>query len=250
MSQLQDEIDANHLAFFKSWTKEARRNWKALEKNPVYRASYRRVTALQAIKTHLVVPHYSAESAAFFFEAHNDALVSHVGASVGAWRSALQALRSSIEHALCAAYYRDHPVELELWTSGKFLIGFAELIKYAEKHPQLAKVGTQLAGLDILKSEYATLSKAVHGSAANFRMTDPISNVLLWNADPIKAAMWSSREGRTIEGISLLMVGLHSQLLQGAALSPLRSVLYFSIGASKRAKLKQALHVNISAPSP
>src|ERR1700722_12137427 len=166
MPLLQDEIDANHAAFFRDWTGQAAKNWVALSKNDVFRDSYRRLTALQAIKTHLVVaPRYTAASAAFFSEAHNDGLVSHVGASTGAWRSALQALRSCIENVLCAVYYRDHPVELELWGRGKFVIGFTELMRYAERHPQLSSIGGQISGLDTLRSEYETLSKAVHGSA-------------------------------------------------------------------------------------
>ena len=125
--------------------------------------------AIQAIKTDLIVPCYAAGSAAFFFEAHNDALVSHVSASTGAWRSALQALRSCIENTLAAVYYNDHPIELELWQSSRFMLGFSELLGYMEKHPRLSPLGVQLSGLAAMKTEYATLSKAVHASAANFR---------------------------------------------------------------------------------
>lgn len=248
MSQLQDEIDANHLAFFKDWTAQATKNWKALEKNTAFQASYRRLSALQALKTSLIVPNYDNGSAAFFFEAHNDALVSHVNASVGAWRAALQALRSAIENVLCAIYYHEHPVELELWGQGKFIIGVSELLKYFEKHPRISRLGENVSGLGNLRSEYATLSKAVHASAENFRMTDPVSSVLLWNTDPVKASMWSTREKRTIEGICLLAVCIHSRLLEGTQLTPLRNTLAFSISASSRTQLRQTLRVNIHAP--
>ena len=245
MPQLENEIDANYATFFKDWTAQAAKNWKILAKDDVYKTSYRRLCALQALKTHLVVPHYSPGSAAFFFEAHNDALVSHVSASIGAWRSALRALRSCQENTLNAVYDNDHPVELELWQNGNFRLGFADLLKYAEKHPRLAPLGVQTTGLAILNSEYATLSKAVHASAANFRMTDSISNVLLWNADPIKSSMWATREKKVLEAISLLMVCLHSTKLQGTALSPLRSVLHFAFSQANRKKLKQLVKVNI-----
>jgi len=248
MSQLQNEIDANHAAFFKDWTGQAARNWKTLEKTPAYQTSYRRLSALQALKSYLVVPHYSKASAAFFFEAHNDALVSHVNASVGAWRASLQALRSCIENALCSAYYNEHPIELELWETGKFIIGLTELLRYFEKHPRLSSLGENVSGLGHLRTEYATLSKAVHASAVNFRMTDPISDVLLWNTDPVKASMWSTREKRTIEGICLLMVCLHSGRLQGTQLTSLRDVLGFSLSASSRTQLKQSLSVIIHSP--
>ncbi len=248
MPQLQNEIDANHAAFFKDWTTQAVKNWKSLQSNSAYQASYRRLSALQALKSHLVVPTYSKPSAAFFFEAHNDALVSHVNASVGAWRASLQSLRSCIENALCAAYYHEHPIELELWGSGKFIIGLTELLKYFEKHPRLSRLPENVSGLGHLRAEYATLSKAVHASAVNFRMTDPVSNVLLWNTDPVKASMWSSREKRTIEGICLLMTCLHSTRLQGTQLTPLRDVLGFSLSAASRTQLKQCLSVIIPAP--
>src|SRR5437764_4838143 len=128
MSQLENEIDANQSSFFKDWTRQAEKNWKTLRSIEVYKDSYRRICALQAVKTHLVMPLYSNSSAAFFLEAHNDALVSHVGASIGAWRSSLQALRSCVENSLCAIYYNDHPIELELWVAGRFTIGFSELL--------------------------------------------------------------------------------------------------------------------------
>ncbi|WP_262048199.1 hypothetical protein [Bradyrhizobium sp. Bra78] len=248
MSQLQKEIDANHAAFFKDWTLQAAKNWKTLQKHPAYEASYRRLSAIQALKAYLVVPTYSKPSAAFFFEAHNDTLVSHVNASVGAWRASLQSLRSCIENALCAAYYNEHPVELELWGEGKFIIGLTELLRYFEKHPRLSKLAENVSGLGYLRAEYATLSKAVHASAANFRMTDPVSDVLLWDPDPVKAAMWSAREKRTIEGVCLLLTCLHSERLQGTQLTPLRDALSFSLSASSRTLLKQAVSVIIQSP--
>jgi hypothetical protein len=146
MSQLQNEIDANSATFFKDWTTQAEKNWKALGKNAIYKSSYRRLCAFQALKTHLIAPNYKAGSAAFFFEAHNDVLVSHVAASIGAWRSALQALRSCEENTLAAIYYNDHPIELELWQAGKFLIGFSDLLKYAERHELCAEVGDGMKG--------------------------------------------------------------------------------------------------------
>ena len=153
---------------------------------------------------------------------------------------ALQSLRSCIENVLCAIYYNDHPIELELWGAGEFIIGFSELMKYMERHPRLSTVDVPLRGLDILKGEYATLSKAVHGSAENFRMTDPASTVLLWSADPVKASMWSTRERMTIEGIVLLLVALHHSLLQGARLTLLRDVLGFALSAARRRQLKNS----------
>jgi hypothetical protein len=58
-------------------------------------------------------------------------------------------------------------------------------------------------------------------------MTDTISNVLLWNTDPVKVAMWATRERKVLEAVSLLMVCLHSSLLQGTSLTALRSAASF-----------------------
>jgi hypothetical protein len=44
MPQLQNEIDANHVVFFKDWTAQAVKNWKTLQSNSAYQASYRRLS--------------------------------------------------------------------------------------------------------------------------------------------------------------------------------------------------------------
>jgi hypothetical protein len=76
-------------------------------------------------------------------------------------------------------------------------------------------------------------------------MTDTISNVLLWNTDPVKVAMWATRERKVLEAVSLLMVCLHSSLPQGTSLTALRSVLSFSISQAHRRSLRQTVRVNI-----
>lgn len=245
MSQLENEIDANHENFFKGWTAQASKNWKSLAKSDTYKESYRRLCALQALKAHIVAHHYSKGSAAFFFEAHNDSLVSHVSASIGSWRTALQALRSCVENVLSAIYYNDHPIELELWQTGKFQISFFDLMRYAEKHPRLSDFNVQLTGLPSLQNEYTTLSKAVHASAANFRMTDSASSVLLWSDDTVKLSMWATRERKVVGDVCLLMICMHSGLLQGTALTPLRTMLHFAISPANRKRLKQSANVNI-----
>lgn len=248
MSVLENELDANHAAFFADWTKQAAQNWRALKAEAAFRLSYRRLSCLHTIKNEIIVPNYTSESAAFFFEAHNDALVSHVAASFGAWRSALHALRSCIENVLCSIYYTDHPIELRLWTDGKFRIGFTALLEYLRSHPTLSKIDPGLSGLDRLRAEYSVLSQAVHGSAANFRMTDSASSILLWSTDRAKLGMWSTREKRVFEALSLLMVCLHSDALQGARLNALRSMLYFTIRPARRTALQTSLHVSIPSP--
>jgi hypothetical protein len=248
MTTLKDEIETNYRAFFSDWTTQAAKNWAKLSNQPHYAESYRRLCCLQTIKNELVIPNFSEASAAFFFEGHNDALTSHVSASLGAWRSALQALRSCLENTVCSIYYKDHPVELELWTSGKFRIGFSELEKYLTQHPRLGSLDPAVSGLQTIGEEYATLSKAVHASAQNFRMTDAARSVLLWSDDVPRVGMWACREQKVLEGISLLMTALYSEQLQGTKLTSLRSMLFFTIPPKKRKDVKSCLGVSISSP--
>jgi hypothetical protein len=245
MPALENELDANQSSFFVDWTQQASANWNALRALPVYKKSYRHIAGLQALKNSIVIPNYDPEAAAFFFEAHNDAVVSHVSASIGAWRSALQALRSCIENVLCAVYYKDHPIERQLWAQSKFVIGFTELLRYCEQHPMLASPGPGVNGLELLKKEYSVLSKAVHASATNFRMTDGAASVLLWSTDGVRASMWATREQRTIEGICLLLICLHSNEFQGARLMGIKEVMSLVISANKRNTLKRKLHITL-----
>ncbi|MES0098638.1 hypothetical protein [Mesorhizobium sp. M0019] len=248
MTLLQSEIDANGVQFAKNWADEMSSNMAALAGNSHLVDSYQRLTAIQALKAGIVAKKYSPGSAEFFYEAHNDTLTSHVSASFGAWRLSLQALRSAIENSLAAIYYKDHPIELEQWTNGDFRISFSDLFKYALFHPRIGPHENHLKTLADLKSEYATLSKAVHSSAKMFRMTDSAGLVLLWSTDNARLSMWSTRHRKTVQAISQLMVTLHAEDLKGTAAASLRSVLYFSIGSSKRAAIKKHLSVTIPAP--
>jgi len=245
MSNLEKELAANFQGFRADWTVQASANWKALEPLDVYEKSYRRIACLHALKNEIVLPNFSEGSAAFFLEAHNDALVSHVNASFGAWRSALQALRSCIENSLNAIYYRDHPVELELWGQGNFRMGFSELLSYVERHPKLSAFHNTKTGVQFLHDEYATLSRAVHASAVDFRMTESAAAVLLWNTDKARAGKWSSRETKVIEGICLVFAFIFSEKLTGTQLSNLRSMLNFAVSASKKTILKKDLKITI-----
>lgn len=248
MSALEKEIDENFARFHAGWQKQLADNVATLEKQDQLKQSYRRMTALQAIKAKIVVPHYSEGSAAFFLEAQNDVLISHVNASVGAWRSALQSLRSALENALSAVYYKDHAVELELWETGSFRIAASDIRTYISKHPAVRVADPTLKAVEAIEAEYATLSKAVHASATAFRMVDVATEVSLWTANKAKLGMWSTRHERVVQSICLVMLMVHAPLLQGTSQSDLRSSLYFALSASKRTAVKKAL--NITIPSP
>jgi hypothetical protein len=146
---------------------------------------------------------------------------------------------------LNAIYYKDHPVELELWGQGTFRMGFSELLSYVERHPKLSSFDNTKTGVQFLHDEYATLSRAVHASAVDFRMTESAAAVLLWNADKARAGKWSSRESKVIEGICLVFAFMFSEKLTGTQLSNLRTMLSFAVSASKKAGLKKDLKITI-----
>jgi hypothetical protein len=246
MTPLEQEIEKNHQAFLKDWTVQAEKNWVKLGGKEQLAVSYRRLSCLNAIQHTVVLPKFSSASAAFFLEAQNDALVSHVNANVGSWRTALQSLRSCIENTLCALYYSEHPVELELWSQGRFRIWFQELLKYMASHPRIAGIGGADSGLDDLKAEYETLSKAVHASATNFRMTDGASRVLLWNAEDAMLGAWSTREKKVIEAICALLICFFASDLQGARNAQLRAILSLVTRPGRRTAFRRVLKVNIA----
>jgi hypothetical protein len=201
MSALEDEIDANQAKFFASWTTAAADNWSVLAKSGSknYRESYRRVACLNGIRTTLVEPSASSQSAAFFLEAQNDLS----------------------------------------------RLGFSELAKYLSIHPATAGKTSTKNALELIESEYSTLSKAVHSSAESFRMTAGSETTLLWSTETPRLNMWSTRERRVMEGIAVLVVGHYAKELEGARNIGLREVLSFAIPSSKRTAIKADYKVTI-----
>lgn len=187
-----------------------------------YATSYRRLVALNAWRHSVLEQLVPDASLAFFIEAQNDAILSHVQARVGCWRLALKSLRSLIENSIAFLYYMDHPVELSRWDTGEYRIGAAKLFEYLENHPTLAGVPPEATGLEILKREYGVLSRAVHASSEGFRMTvdAPVPSI----ADPEmgKLGMWLTRERHAIIGVVTLLVALFHVHISGAAQPGLR----------------------------
>lgn len=248
MTLLNNEVDHNYHEFTKKWLSDLEATQNKLSKSDkIFKESYRRLTTFQAWRAAIFEPIIDDDSAAFFVEAHNDALVSHVMARSGAFRVALQSLRSSIENSLLSVYYMDHPVELEQWNEGVFKIGFRELIKYFNNHPRLAKLHEKVCSLNELNSEYEILSKAVHGSAKNFRMT-PGGRVSLWSSDKVTLNKWQTRERSTVMAINSLLICIFRDDLQGTANGNLRKSLGFLYSSKKRDEIKTAIQVNIPKP--
>lgn len=246
MRSLLEELEANFRNFSTTWNNDLRRNTDALAQHSQdYLASYQQLVSLQAWRTTVLEQCIPPESLEFFLEAQNDALTSHIQASIGSWRTALKSLRSCIENALFTLYYMDHPVELTLWQTGKHKMGFAEIIKYLDHHPKLDGTASALSGREILKKEYETLSKAVHGSARSFRMTEDGKAVNLWSTEKRRLSQWRSRENSVLKGLNLLYLTFFREELKGAKQAHLRAVLGFCIPQSKDREIQQAYGVRI-----
>jgi hypothetical protein len=128
MKQLAREIEGNFDSFRAAYRTSAESTAQSLQAHREhFLESYRRMTSLQAWRSELLENAISSDSLAFFLEAQNDALISHVLASFGEWRSSLKALRSCIENVMFAMYYKDHPVELQLWMDGRHHLNYSEM---------------------------------------------------------------------------------------------------------------------------
>jgi len=246
---LDKEIENNYKHFLEDWQDELTSSTKDIvKKTKTFQDSYKRLTTLQAWRAYILETNISEDSFAFFLEAQNDALLSHVQASIGCWRMALKSLRSCIENSTLALYYMDHPVELALWSNGNFRISFRETISYLTKHPSISslpKNSESITGIPLLVNEYDKLSQAVHASSRDFRMTDEGKAIAFWSSDAKRVGIWSTHEKRTIEGINLLFLNMFTKYLTGAKQSNLRTSLSFSIPKTKDAKIKSTLKVTI-----
>jgi len=209
--------------------------------------SYGAVAVMHAWNEFIISRNLSSSAEAFFLEAQNDALTSHVMARMGSWRAALKFLRSCIENVLFAAYYKDHLVELRLWEAGTHRLTFAELHNYFEKHPDLSGVPPTYTGLEEIKKEYSTLSVAVHASAEPFRMTRTDDGTRLFLPDRARLGAWKTREQRVLRSLSLFLIGLFKQYLTGTAFPALRSALARLINTESYRKAI-SVHYGVAIP--
>jgi len=247
MSLLLKETEANFKAFDKGWRADmAAVSAELAKSSTVYLTSYRRLISLQAWRSFLET-RISEGSLAFFLEAQNDALTSHVFANLGSWRSALKALRGCIDNVLYCLYYKDHPVELRLWHEGKHKLTFAEHFAYLDDHPDRIQV-QEVDAMPVLRTEYATLSKAVHASAKSFRMTENIKETLLWSDANDSRGKWQTREQAVISHINLCLLAHFRRELEGAAAPALRDAIGLAVPASKLSDIKTHMKVVVRKP--
>jgi hypothetical protein len=247
MVKVAENIKANYIAFSQTVSNSIVANIATFKGNEKLIESYARIAAINALKVDLIEPHFPKGAAHFFFEAHNDVLLSHVNASFGSWRPALQALRSFMENTMAAIYYLDHPIEFEKWSIGDFQISPKELREYIAGHPKLAKLVKELDLKAALDKEYGTLSKAVHGSSSLFRMTTADGKTNIANPSMADLGKWSARERSAVDICLVALVGVLSHYLDGAKMQNLRAALRIAIQSNSRAVLKKHMDVLIPA---
>jgi|SRR3984957_18813375 len=247
MSLLTKEIETNFGAFDVDWRRHLAETSSALSKQrPKFLESYRRIVSMQAWRAFLET-RISEASLSFFLEAQNDALTSHVFANLGSWRSALKALRSSIENVMFCLFYKDHPVEFALWEMGQHKPPIAEFISYLERHPHRVRVPA-VDPLPHIQAEYSTLSKAVHASARNFRMTKDIKTTLLWSDAVPSLGQWQTREAAVLTNLNLLLLAHFRAELSGGSAGPLREAVSLAIPPTSYSNIKTHLGVALRAP--
>lgn len=243
MKDLQDEIRANFSSFTSAWKSEQATVTGELDaSSETFFASYMRLVSLNAWREYLLSNILSQGSLAFFFEAQNDALVSHVFARQGAWRSALQSLRACIEAVVFCLYYKDHPVELMQWKMGKHKPSCANLLEYLASNPCFLKLDANITGLAAATSEYSILSRAVHGGES-FRMTVGHGGTKLWSSAAASLGAWATRESHTISALNLMLLTMFREHLDGTKLALLRKAVSLTLPTTRHTAIKQHLKV-------
>lgn len=242
------EVDSNFDAYFAQLPAEVDKAFDQLKtESPKFRESYRRLVSFQAWRAEIFSSLDHKDAAAFFTEAHNDVLMSHALARQAAWRVALMSLRSAIENTLFCLYYLDHSVELIHWSKGKHKLGFAEVCDYLARHPHFQPYSASITGLPQIAREYSTLSKAVHGSAAPFRVTKEGNVLGLHVPSKVELNKWSTRENAVAGALNLVLLTFFKLQLQGAAHVRLRKAISLAVPAGKHSSVKSSFGVTLRA---
>jgi hypothetical protein len=225
MIDLVAELSANYNKFRQELRAKFSTTDKALDpKGWLFREAYSRLATINSWRADVIAKISPDEVSEFILEAQNDGLCSLAFATVGAWRVALQSLRSMIENTLAGLYFADHRIEYQLWMSGGFKIGFSPLLDYFASHPLNAKLPSNIDPIPALRREYATLSMSVHGRAP-FRMTKGALSTVVCDSSPVRRGAYLTRQREVIRSICLLKLMLFATELTGTKQQELRKLL-------------------------
>ena len=210
---------------------------------------YRHALAFESWRSALLETHLR-DGLGFWYEAQNDYLLCLLHAGRGIWRSSYQALRSLIENATGALYYSEHPVEARRFEKGEFRLTWTETKKYFAAYPHSTGKAFRTSTWTMLDREYASLSKAVHGSASAFRMTAGRAFPSLCSSDRSAFGAWRTRASTNARAVHFLLLQHFRAHIVGARLPSLREEVGRALSASDRSKIRTALDVVLPAPPP
>ena len=215
MTDLASELKTNYSKFRSNLRKDFVAADKAIDADgKVFFDAYRRLASINSWRADVLTHLIDGEVLGFMLEAQSDGVSSLAFATVGAWRTSLQALRSMVENTMLGFYFADHLIEHRLWLSGSYKIGFSALVEYFKAHPAHQSLPNQIDPIPLLSSEYDTLSKAVHGRAP-FRMTKDAASTVVCNPSVALRGAYLSRQRETLRCLSLLHLMLFAAELQG-----------------------------------
>lgn len=221
---IRNELEHNYEVFQDQWLSELNSACEDSTKNEYFRESYVRIASLQSWRTILQsgVPNYSM---LYFQEAQNDVLSGLILARLGSWRISLKSLRSCLENIGRFIYYSEHPVENRQSLLNKHKFSFQEFIKYLELYPHNLSISNNINPIGGMKSEYATLSKAVHSSGERFRMSSHGSLPQMWVDSDSDRNQWIVREKSIVKAINLLFLRFYYEKIQGTVFHDQRLVI-------------------------
>jgi len=241
---MPSEVATNFADFENRWKGQWSHAEQHLATSSEYFDGFKRLISIQAWRSEILEDELSDGAHQFILEGQNDLLISYILARSGQWRSSLQTQRAAIENYLNGLYFMDHPVELELWDLQKFKNQTSDLFTYFTNHPKNIGRDGRSFGIPALKAEYATLSKAVHGSAKPFRMTRN-DGPKFFSEDAVSLAKWASRNRMVVRGLNLLLLSLLSTELQGSKRRNLRKAIAFSLRQADKSWIKAEYNVSI-----
>lgn len=247
MKTLLEEIEVNFSNFSEGLEGKVSDAFAGLKsQRKIYQGSYERISSLESWRAYMFEITIHGSSLDFFLEAQNDALLSHTFARIGSWRAALQSLRSMIENLLFCLYYKDHPVEFQLWVTGKHQLPISDHIAYLLKHPRFFAVDENISGIALLKKEYPILSKAVHASSKSFRMTKTSETFpVLMYPEASELNKWVSRERSAIQIVNQILLTFFREELMGAKQRNLRKSISLSIPKALVPEIREKLGVRL-----
>ncbi|MGE6648475.1 hypothetical protein ACQKE0_04280 [Shewanella colwelliana] len=141
-------------------------------------------------------------------ELHQDVNSSYYLSSIGLYRTSNMHIRSMIELALQGIYFYEHPVELQKWRLGKFIIKHDKLKDYLKEHPRFIEkaVNSEVSLLvEQISKEWKSYSKHIHAESLDYFQTQKKSEV---NKEFVKSefSKWKTNYLKTLDKINKLYI--------------------------------------------